>query len=86
MPTPGTPVRGTQAPANANMITTVLSIKHFPIIKSNITWTKELNDTNCKLECLEKQYEVRDLQGLAVLHGFTVQVVAAMALGHDIAA
>jgi hypothetical protein len=45
MPMPETPVRGAQAPANANIVATVLSIEHVPIIESNITWT-ELNDTN----------------------------------------
>jgi len=48
MPTPGTPVRGAQASANTNIVMTVPSpsIKHVPIIESNITQTKELHNTN----------------------------------------
>jgi hypothetical protein len=51
-PAPGTPVGGAQAPAiatapaNANVVVAVLSIEHVPIIESNITQTKELNNTN----------------------------------------
>jgi hypothetical protein len=52
MPTPETPVRGAQAPANAttpanaNIVTIVPSIEHILIIESNITRTKELTNTN----------------------------------------
>jgi len=47
-PPPGTPVASVQPSANvnANVIVTVPSIEHIMIVKSNITWTKELNDTN----------------------------------------
>ena len=45
---PGTPAAGVQPSANvnANIITTVPLIEHITIVKSNITRTKELNDTN----------------------------------------
>jgi len=52
MPTPGTPAGGAQAPAiatapaNADIIMTVLSILHIPIVESNATRTKELTDAN----------------------------------------
>jgi hypothetical protein len=52
MPAPGTPVRGAQAPAittapaNADVVATVLSILHVPIVESNTTRTKELTDAN----------------------------------------
>ena len=54
MPAPGTPVGGAQAPAidttpapaNTIVVAAVPSIERVPIIESNITRTKELNDTN----------------------------------------
>jgi len=48
MPAPGTPVEGAQAPANANIIATVLLIDRVAIIESTaIMQTREpLNNSN----------------------------------------
>ena len=67
MPAPGTPVEGAQAPANANIIATVLLIDRVAIIESTaIMQTREpLNNSNWSIwkgsmKCMFSLYNVAE--------------------------
>ena len=64
-PPPRTPVRGTQAPTNANVVAVVPSINCVQIIESNITQTKELTDSNWNawkgsMKCIFRLYDLSE--------------------------